>query len=81
LLLLSLSVFFGTQFWLETIRSGIPRTPGTVVLALAPLIMGFQLLLNALMYDVQFSGRVAKFASDDLTLRPASPRQAVRSGV
>jgi glycosyltransferase involved in cell wall biosynthesis len=55
----------GGYWWEEALRSGIARTPGTVTLALLPLIMGFQLLLNAVLYDVQSSARVLKFSPHD----------------
>ncbi len=50
-------VTFGGYEWLQTIITQQPRTTGTVMLAVLPTLMGFQLLLNALMYDVQFSTR------------------------
>lgn len=40
--------------WLQSHVTGIPRTTGTVMLGVLPFLMGFQLLLNALLYDVQF---------------------------
>lgn len=46
---------FGAYEWVETIATRIPRSTGTVMLAAVTFLMGFQLLLNALMYDVQFS--------------------------
>jgi dolichol-phosphate mannosyltransferase len=45
---------FGVYEWFETRASGVPRTTGTVLLAVLPILIGFQLLLNALTYDVQF---------------------------
>lgn len=52
---------FGTGFtifeWIQTIQTGVPRTTGTVMLGVLPFLMGFQLLLNALLYDVQFAAR------------------------
>lgn len=64
----SLYIFFGTALtagsvafllfeWIQTYVSGVPRTTGTVMLGVLPFLMGFQLLLNALLYDVQFSPR------------------------
>jgi glycosyltransferase involved in cell wall biosynthesis len=52
---------FGVFWWYESAASGIPRTAGTVVLSFAPVLMGFQLLLNAVLYDVQFGSSVLKF--------------------
>jgi apolipoprotein N-acyltransferase len=52
---------FGAGFaafeWIQSALTNIPRTTGTVMLAVLPFLMGFQLLLNALLYDVQFSAR------------------------
>jgi dolichol-phosphate mannosyltransferase len=79
LVLTSLAAFFGTQWWIEALESGIPRTPGTVVLALAPLMMGFQLLLNALLYDVQFASRVMKFSCEDVSVRSLAQRRRARA--
>lgn len=52
---------FGTAFaafeWVQSIVTGVPRTTGTVMLGVLPFLMGFQLMLNALLYDVQFSAK------------------------
>lgn len=69
LLLSGFSATVGSIWWAQALRSGIPTTPGTATIVVASLIMGFQLLLNALLYDVQFSSRVAKIGTDDLNVR------------
>ncbi len=56
-LLALLGLSFGGYEWALTISTHTARTTGTVMLAVLPILMGFQLLLNALMYDVQFSAR------------------------
>lgn len=52
---------FGTAFaafeWVQSLLTGVPRTTGTVMLGVLPFLMGFQLLLNALLYDVQFAAK------------------------
>lgn len=52
---------FGVGFaafeWLQSIITGVPRTTGTVMLGVLPFLMGFQLLLNAMLYDVQFAAK------------------------
>lgn len=52
---------FGAGFaafeWIQSALTNIPRTTGTVMLAVLPFLMGFQLLLNALLYDVQFAAK------------------------
>lgn len=42
---------FGTHHWLKSIESGIPATAGTVILAALPVIVGFQMILAAILYD------------------------------
>lgn len=46
---------FGGARWIRTIETGIPATAGTVFVAALPIILGFQLLLAALMLDVMSS--------------------------
>lgn len=52
---------FGTGFaifeWIQSSITNVPRTTGTVMLAVLPFLMGFQLVLNALLYDVQFAAK------------------------
>jgi len=72
LLLLTFAGTVGSIWWAQALRSGIPTTAGTATIVIAPLIMGSQLLLNALLYDVQFSSRVFKIASEDLNVRSSA---------
>jgi hypothetical protein len=44
---------FGVIKWIDSAQSGIPATTGTVMLAAMPVILGFQLLLSAITYDMQ----------------------------
>ncbi len=44
---------WGLYFWDKSIRTGIPASTGTVMVAVLPVILGFQLLLQALAYDIQ----------------------------
>jgi dolichol-phosphate mannosyltransferase len=44
---------FGLYHWVESYRRNILTPTGTVMLAVLPLILGFQLLLQALVLDVQ----------------------------
>lgn len=52
----SLFFIFGSLFgafnWAISITTGIPATTGTVMLAALPIILGFQMLLNVLTFDV-----------------------------
>lgn len=45
-------VVFGGVHWIDSIRTGRPATAGTVFVAGLPIILGFQLLLGALLLDV-----------------------------
>jgi glycosyltransferase involved in cell wall biosynthesis len=62
--LLFLGTVFGGVEWAHALATGIPRTTGTVVLALLLFMLGFQLTLQALLYDVQFSTRTIKVRRD-----------------
>ena len=42
----------GLYHWLHALDSGVASTPGTVMFAALPIIIGFQLLLSAVSYDV-----------------------------
>ena len=46
-------VVFGAIRWCDSITSGVPVTAGTVMLAALPVILGSQLLLSFLNYDVR----------------------------
>ena len=57
-LLLGLLLFFGglafgAYHWLMSVHLQTPATSGTVMLAALPAIIGFQLLLSALQYDIR----------------------------
>lgn len=44
---------FGIYLWLESIITGHLTPTGTIMLSLLPLILGFQLLLQAIVLDIQ----------------------------
>jgi dolichol-phosphate mannosyltransferase len=50
----------GGAEWIITLQTGHARTAGTVMLAVIPILLGIQLLSNALMYDVQFMPKVIR---------------------
>ncbi len=58
-LLLFAIVFGGYEWWISS-ATNVQRTPGTVVLALMLFMIGFQLSLQAMLYDVQFATRTLK---------------------
>ena len=45
-------VAFGAWHWVQSVRTGVPATAGTVFVAALPIILGVQLLLVALVLDV-----------------------------
>ena len=51
--LLVFGVVYGGIKWLHSIQSGIAVTPGTVMIAALPIILGAQLILAFLAYDTQ----------------------------
>lgn len=51
---------FGIAKWIQTLHTGEPRTTGTVMFAALPIMIGVQMLLNALMYDVQFAPKAVR---------------------
>lgn len=46
---------FGAYHWFRSISTGIPATTGTVMLSVLPFILGFQLILQAIVLDIQES--------------------------
>jgi glycosyltransferase involved in cell wall biosynthesis len=53
LLMFVAGIIFGIYFWEHSIKFLIPATSGQVMLAALPTILGFQLLLSALQYDIR----------------------------
>lgn len=53
LLLLSLGSAYGVTKWINSSVSGFPTTSGAVMLAALPVLVGVQLLLGALQFDIQ----------------------------
>lgn len=56
-LLLLFALIFGGYEWAQSVVTHVGRSTGTVMVAVLTFLMGFQLMLNALMFDVQFSQR------------------------
>ena len=48
---------FGIYLWIETALTGKATPTGTIMLSLLPLILGFQLLLQAILLDIQETPR------------------------
>lgn len=51
--LLTFGVVFGAAEWIDSGVKGMPATAGTVMVAALPIIVGFQLFLSALNFDMQ----------------------------
>jgi glycosyltransferase involved in cell wall biosynthesis len=58
--LLLFAIVFGGHEWYTSLSTGVSRPTGTIVLALLLFMIGFQLSLQALLYDVQFSTKTIK---------------------
>ena len=50
--LLSFGIVFGVIRWIEPIQEGVLASPGTVMVAALPIIMGIQMLLGFVNYDM-----------------------------
>jgi hypothetical protein len=44
--------FFGIFAWVRGARMGVPATTGTVMLSVLPLILGIQMLLQGLLFEI-----------------------------
>lgn len=51
-LLLVFGIWFGVSEWIETLKTGVAASSGTVMLAALPVFMGLELLLSFINYDV-----------------------------
>ncbi len=58
-LLFGFGLVVGIEAWNASLRSGVTATAGTVMLAGLPIILGFQLLLSFLNYDIQNQPRLS----------------------
>lgn len=52
ILLFMFGVYFGLTRWADAASNGIPATAGTVMLSAVPVILGFQLILAFVSYDI-----------------------------
>lgn len=53
LLLLTWGVLFGAYHWIKSVVTGHTATTGTVMVAVLPFILGFQLVLEAIVLDIR----------------------------
>ena len=59
LLLSGFGFIFGLMQWLHTLETGVAATAGTVMLSALPFLLGVQLLLNFLAFDISMTPREA----------------------
>jgi dolichol-phosphate mannosyltransferase len=73
-LLAGWGALFGAWAWVSSSLSGVPATSGTVMLSALPFLMGFQLLLQALVLDVtaQPQRGLAELATGVPAARPSA---------
>jgi dolichol-phosphate mannosyltransferase len=53
LLSMLFGVTFGTYHWIRSVETLQPATAGTVMISVLPIILGFQLLLQAIVLDIE----------------------------
>ena len=51
---------FGLYVWVRALREGVPATTGTVMLSVLPFVVGVQMLLQALLFEVLQSPRASQ---------------------
>jgi dolichol-phosphate mannosyltransferase len=59
--LIGTGVFLGIRYWVHSFATGIPTTAGQVMLSVLPLLVGFQLLLQAFVTDINAVPQVSQF--------------------
>lgn len=52
LILMAFGIIFGAVEWVESVSYGEAATTGTVMIAVLPIILGFQLFLSAIHFDI-----------------------------
>jgi hypothetical protein len=52
LLSIMFGTIFGTYHWISSMQTMQPATAGTVMLSAVPVILGFQMLLQAIVLDI-----------------------------
>jgi hypothetical protein len=51
-LLSTFGAVWGATAWARSLREGVPATTGTVMISVLPLILGFELLIQTIVFDV-----------------------------
>ena len=69
LIALAFGITFGLDRWTQSMLTGEPATAGTVMLSAMPIILGVQLCLSALNYDIQSVPRTVRHPQLRLLVR------------
>jgi hypothetical protein len=70
ILLLTFGLAYGVTNWVASNRTGVPATPGTVILSALPVLAGIQLLIAFVSFDMaSIPKRAIHAAFFDRTLR------------
>ncbi|HEX6243172.1 MAG TPA: glycosyltransferase family 2 protein [Polyangiales bacterium] len=78
LVMITFGVIWGALRWVESAQTGIPATLGTIMLAVLPVLLGTQLLLGFMAYDV--ASVPSQVCSPRLGRRALSERPSQRVG-
>jgi len=54
---LAFGIVFGGYLWIRTASTGVPTPTGSIILVLLALVVGFQLVLQAIVLDIQATPR------------------------
>ncbi len=79
LALMGFGSVFGAYEWVQSIVSGHQATTGTIMIAMLPIILGFQLLLNFLSFDMSNEPRIPLQPRDSFADSTGSGRQSRRA--
>jgi hypothetical protein len=75
ILLIVFGSIYGARHWLGGVHSGIAATSGTVMLAAMPILLGVQLILAFIGYDVSSTPRHAIHSKLRRSVMPRVTRQ------
>ncbi len=81
-LLMSFGLIWGIVQWSASSSAGVPATTGTVMLAVLPIILGFQLMLSAIQFDMNNvpTDPIQHVPISQLSLPPDTSNDADASG-
>lgn len=59
LILTTFGIIWGSVYWIDSIQTSISASTGTIMIAVLTIILGFQLLLSFLSFDINNEPRIA----------------------